>query len=231
MNSVLKKAEVGLGETTDRAMKVKESCKEAHQWYSEVIPKIAELQGRVKTDLARISKLKAIVEDKYRIERTMKAISETKRKKNAKKENRKKLKQSGSSLNSNTSRNTNAEHKGQKVMSSFVKNDPIDKAQESTQDIINKAQESSQASNYVAQESSQGITDKAQESTQGSFNDGDMVLEAANECVSQLQHQMFEENWDIFDSQSETTSDSDETGSDSSADECSVSEPSNEEYF
>ena len=230
-----------MGETTDRAMKVKESCKEAHQWYSEVIPKIAELQGRVKTDLARISKLKAIVEDKYKIEGTMKAISETKRKKNAKKENRKKLKQSGSSLNSNTSRNTNAEQKGQKVMSSFVKNDPIDKAQESTQDIINeaqessqgifdKAQESTQASNYVAQESSQGITDKAQESTQGSFNDGDMVLEAAKECVS-LQHQMFEENWDIFDSQSETTSDSDETGSDSSADECSVSEPSNEEYF
>ena len=63
-----------------------------------------------------------------------------------------------------------------------------------------------------------------------SFNDGDMVLEAAKECVS-LQHQMFEENWDIFDSQSETTSDSDETGSDSSADECSVSDPSNEEYF
>ena len=173
----------------------------------------------MKTDLARTSKLKAIVEDKYKIEGTMKAISETKRKKNAKKENRKKLKQSGSSLNSNTSRNTNAEQKGQKVMSSFVKNDPIDKAQESTQDIINKAQESSQ-----------GIFDKAQESTQGSFNDGDMVLEAAKECVS-LQHQMFEENWDIFDSQSETTSDSDETGSDSSADECSVSEPSNEEYF
>ncbi|KAL9960500.1 hypothetical protein ACROYT_G033968 [Oculina patagonica] len=105
-------------------------------------------------------------------------------------------------------------------MSSFVKNDLINKAQESTQDIIDKAQESTQASNYVAQESSQGINDKAQESTQGSFNHGDMVLEAAKECVF-LQHQMFEENWEKFDSQSETTSDSDGTGSDSSANECS----------
>ncbi|KAL9953145.1 hypothetical protein ACROYT_G040512 [Oculina patagonica] len=103
-------------------------------------------------------------------------------------------------------------------------------AQESTQDIIDKAQESTQASNYLAQESSQGINDKAQESTQGSFNDGDMVLEAAKECVF-LQHQMFEENWEKFDSQSETTLDSDGTDSDSSANECSVSEPSNEEYF
>ncbi|KAL9978851.1 hypothetical protein ACROYT_G016427 [Oculina patagonica] len=163
----------------------------------------------------------------------------------AKKVKRKKLKQSGSSLNSNTSRNTNAEQKEQKVMSSFVKNDLIDKAQESTQDIIDKAQESTQdiidkaqestqdiidkaqestqASNYVAQESSQGINDKAQESTQGSFNDGDMVLEAAKECVF-LQHQMFEENWEKFDSQSETTLDSDGTDSDSSANECSVAD-------
>ncbi|KAL9950712.1 hypothetical protein ACROYT_G043258 [Oculina patagonica] len=84
----------------------------------------------------------------------------------------------------NTSRNTNAEQKGQKVMSSFVKNDLIDKAQESTQASNYVAQESTQASNYVAQESSQGINDKAQESTQGSFNDGNMVLEAAKECVS-----------------------------------------------
>ncbi|KAL9959118.1 hypothetical protein ACROYT_G036203 [Oculina patagonica] len=139
----------------------------------------------------------------------------------AKKVKRKKLKQSGSSLNSNTSRNTNAEQKEQKVMSSFVKNDLIDKAQESTQDIIDKAQESTQASNYLAQESSQGINDKAQESTQGSFNDGDMVLEAAKECVF-LQHQMFVENWEKFDSQSETTLDSDGTDSDSSANECSI---------
>ena len=41
VNSVLKKAEVGLGETTDRAMKVKESCKEAHQWYNpKLYPKL-----------------------------------------------------------------------------------------------------------------------------------------------------------------------------------------------
>ena len=42
---------------------------------------------------------------------------------------------------------------------------------------------------------------------------------------------MFENNWDIFDNQSETTSGSDETGSDSPADECSLSEPSSAEYF
>ena len=38
-----------------------------------------------------------------------------------------------------------------------------------------------------------------------------MVLEVARKCVS-LQHKMFEEKWDIFDSQSENTSDCDETG-------------------
>ena len=54
---------------------------------------------------------------------------------------------------------------------------------------------------------------------------GDMVLETAEERVS-LQHQMFEENWDIFDSQSEYTSDSDESGGDSYTDE-----PSDEDYF
>ncbi len=110
-------------------------------------------------------KRKAIVEDKYKIEGTMKAISDTKRKKNAKKENRKKLKQSGSTLNSNTSRNTNAEQKGQKVMSSFGKNDLIDKAQESSHNIIDKAQESTQASNYMTQESTQGSNYVAQESS------------------------------------------------------------------
>ena len=52
---------------------------------------------------------------------------------------------------------------------------------------------------------------------------GNMVLEVAKERVF-LKHQMFEEKWDIFDSQGENTSDCDETGSDSSADECSVSE-------
>ena len=40
---------------------------------------------------------------------------------------------------------------------------------------------------------------------------------------------MFEEKWDVFDSQFENTSDSDETSSDPSAHECSVSEPSTQE--
>lgn len=61
-------------------MKLKESFEDAHQWYSEVIPKITVLQGRVAVELTRISTLKAIAIDKYNVEGSVKVISEKKRK-------------------------------------------------------------------------------------------------------------------------------------------------------
>ena len=69
-----------------------------------MIQQITELQQREATDLASISTLKAIVLDRYNIEGTLKAIAEKKaKKKNARKEKRKKLKQTGSSLNGDVS--------------------------------------------------------------------------------------------------------------------------------
>ena len=60
MNSFLKMTEDGLSETRGRAMKLKELFKEAHQWFSEVIQKITELQEGVAMELTRISTPKAI---------------------------------------------------------------------------------------------------------------------------------------------------------------------------
>jgi len=37
LNSALSKAEQGLSETTNRHLRVKESFKEAHQWYKDII--------------------------------------------------------------------------------------------------------------------------------------------------------------------------------------------------
>ena len=175
---MLTKAEDRLSETTGKAMIVKESFKKAHQWYSDVIPKITELQKRVVTDLARISALKAIVQDRYNIERTVKVIAERKRKKNVRKEKRKKLTQTGS-LNSSVSEDTITEQNSQKLMSSFVKKDPIDEAQESTRDIIEEEIS-------VTCDSESG--------------NGDMISKAAKECVTL--HQAFEEKWGIFDNHS-----------------------------
>lgn len=102
-------------------MKLKESFKDAHQWYSEVIPKITVLQGRVAVELTRISTLKAIAIDKYNVEGSVKVISEKKRK-NARKEKRNKSKQTGSSLNNDVQGVDGTQHdKGQKLMSSCQK--------------------------------------------------------------------------------------------------------------
>ena len=87
-------------------------------------------------------------------------------------------------------------------MSSFVKQDLIDEAQES--------------SNYIIEEEIPAPCGSE------SVNE-DMVSKTGEECATL--HQMFEEKWDIFDNHSEMSSDSEETGSYSSADEHSEIEP------
>ena len=82
-----------------------------------------------------------------------------------------------------------------------------------------------------AQESTKYIIEEEISATCDSKSvNGDMVSKAGEECVTL--HQMFEEKWDIFDNHSETSSDSKETGSDSSAEiKHSVIEQLNEEYI
>lgn len=94
-------------------------------------------------------------------------------------------------------------------MSSFVTIDPIDGAQESTK--------------YITEEEISDTCDSE------SVNE-DMVSKTAEECVTL--HQMFEERWDIFDSHSQTSSNSEETGSGSCADiKHFLFEPLNDEYI
>ena len=92
--------------------------------------------------------------------------------------------------------------KGQKPLSSFVKQHLIDEAQES--------------SNYIIEEEIPAPCGSE------SVNK-DMVSKAAEECSTL--HQMFEERWDILDNHPETSSDFEEACSYSSADEHSEIEP------
>ena len=68
------------------------------------------------------------------------------------------------------------------------------------------------------------LIDEAQESTNYVIED-EIHAPCGSESVNATLYQMQEEKWDIFDNHSETSSDSDETGSYSSADEHSEIEP------
>ena len=90
------------------------------------------------------------------------------------------------------------------------KNQPIDKVQESTQEIIIEAKENTQGSINEAQESTQNIMEgEISSKCDSQSGNGGTVLEAAKEYS--VQHQMFEEKLDVFNNQSENTSDYDET--------------------
>ena len=85
---------------------------------------------------------------------------------------------------------------------------PIDKVQESTQEIIIEAKENTQGSINEAQESTQNIMEgEISSKCDSQSGNGGAVLEAAKEYS--VQHQMFEDKLDVFNNQSENTSDYD----------------------
>ena len=81
LSNALRQAEQGLSETImNKDLRVKESFKEMHQWYKNIV-KINELQERVGKDVTRIATLKEFVAEKYQIHRRNTATAEKKRKK------------------------------------------------------------------------------------------------------------------------------------------------------
>ena len=123
LSNALRQAEQGLSETImNRDLRVKESFKEMHQWYKDIIVKINELQERVSKDVTRIATLKEFVAEKYQIHQGNTATAEKKRKKNKQKDQVKKMKRNESSsfisnINSSTSK--------QKLMTPFLKLDCV----------------------------------------------------------------------------------------------------------
>jgi hypothetical protein len=119
LSNASRQAEQALSETTmNRDLRVKESFKEMHQWYKDIIVKINELQEVVNRDMSRIATLKEFVAEKFKIHQRNTATAEKKRKKNKRKDQVKKTKRNESSscisnINSCTSK--------QKLMTPFLK--------------------------------------------------------------------------------------------------------------
>ncbi len=121
LSNALRQAEQGLSETAmNRDLRVKESFKEMHQWYKDIIVKINELQEVVNRDMSRIATLKEFVAEKYQIHQRNTATAEKKRKKNKQKDQVKKAKRNESSPSiSNINKSTSK----QKLMTPFLKLD------------------------------------------------------------------------------------------------------------
>ena len=93
LSNVLRQAEQGLSETImNRDLRVKESFKEMHQWYKDIIVKINKLQERVSKDVTGIATLKEFISEKYQIHLRNTAFAEKKWKKNKQKDQMKKMK-------------------------------------------------------------------------------------------------------------------------------------------